>query len=430
MLALSNRRRDPMMNRTSCILALSLLVACSGSDGKNGVDGADGEQGPPGEQGPAGEDGDQGPAGEDGDQGPAGEDGEQGPAGEDGEQGPAGEDGEQGPAGEDGEQGSPGTDGVNGVNGVDGLDGEDGASVLAGSGAPGSAVGADGDVYIDGETGDLYSKVDGDWTLTGNLQGPPGADGADVASVLTGSGAPESGAGTDGDIYLDVDSGDLYSNASGTWSVVGNLTGPAGETGAAGTDGAAWLTGSGAPANATGADGDLYFDEDTGDVYSKAAGTWSLVTGLVTHTFLDVNWYEFANGAATAQILSNTSSGITAALDGAANGNAGIGFTLARFGNVSLDPDAYVDFTATVPSGQVFQIELVSPWGLSGCTLALTGTGAAQAYTADFTDLTSGTGDSTCWGTFSLDNVNGLNFTTPVANEDFTIGITSLAILR
>lgn len=35
--------------------------------------------------------------------------------------------------------------------------------------------------------------------------------------------------------------------------------------------------GSGAPADSLGNDGDLYTDEDTGDVYAKANGTWSAV---------------------------------------------------------------------------------------------------------------------------------------------------------
>jgi hypothetical protein len=50
--------------------------------------------------------------------------------------------------------------------------------------------------------------------------------------------------------------------------------GPTGATGATGTPGAAWLTGDGPPSDMVGVNGDLYLDVLTGDVYDKVGGTW------------------------------------------------------------------------------------------------------------------------------------------------------------
>ena len=49
------------------------------------------------------------------------------------------------------------------------------------------------------------------------------ATGPTGASFLTGSGVPSSGTGQDGDSYLDTDSGDIYFKGSGSWSLTGNL---------------------------------------------------------------------------------------------------------------------------------------------------------------------------------------------------------------
>ena len=58
----------------------------------------------------------------------------------------------------------------------------------------------------------------------------PGADGSDGALWFQGSGAPASSTGSDGDMYLDTASGDVYGpKDSGSWgSSVGNIKGPSG----------------------------------------------------------------------------------------------------------------------------------------------------------------------------------------------------------
>lgn len=54
----------------------------------------------------------------------------------------------------------------------------------------------------------------------------------------------------------------------------------AGRAGTNGTNGAQWRVGSGAPDNSVGADGDLYLDGDTGDVYQRASGTYTVVGNI------------------------------------------------------------------------------------------------------------------------------------------------------
>lgn len=89
-----------------------------------------------------------------------------------------------------GEQGPPGQDGTDGTNGVDGLPGTNGLN------------GSDGS------------------------NGSNGSNGAAGAVWRTGSGAPANGLGVNGDFYLDVDTGDVYEKAAGSYSVVANIKGP------------------------------------------------------------------------------------------------------------------------------------------------------------------------------------------------------------
>ena len=73
------------------------------------------------------------------------------------------------PRGPKGDQGDPGPQGAPGLDGAAGSDGVDGNSTLYGSGAPGAGLGNDGDLYIDVDNGDLYAKSGGTWSLQGNV---------------------------------------------------------------------------------------------------------------------------------------------------------------------------------------------------------------------------------------------------------------------
>lgn len=79
----------------------------------------------------------------------------------------------------------------------------------------------------------------------------------------TGSGVPAAGLGQDVDLYLRTDTGDIYKKASGAWSVALSIK-PA-----------TLLNGSGAPANGLGLNGDFYVDTTAHLLYGpKAAGVW------------------------------------------------------------------------------------------------------------------------------------------------------------
>ena len=123
-----------------------------------------------------------------------------------------------------------------------------------------------------------WRQTDGAWTnlvaLT-DLEGAPGSAGTNGKTVLTTSGAPSAGTGTDGDFAYDPTAMTMYGpKAAGTWPVGVLLKGTAGSAGAAG---AKWYTGTDVPAAGTGANGDFYL-RSNGDYYGpKASGAWGSV---------------------------------------------------------------------------------------------------------------------------------------------------------
>lgn len=155
---------------------------------------------------------------------------------------------------------------------------------------------ADGDLQV-------VEGTAGDQGPTGPA-GADGADGADGSVWHTGASDPAGGTGVDGDYYFQTGTGatgilgDVWRKASGSWAIIGNIRGQTGATGATGADGAAgangadgadgavWYAGTTDPDNGNGADGDFYLQTGTGatgvlgDVWTKAAGTWS-ITGNI-----------------------------------------------------------------------------------------------------------------------------------------------------
>ena len=198
------------------------------------------------------------------------------------------------PAGPAGPPGSQGPVGPAGSTGPAGPAGPEGRSVLNGAGAPSNGVGANGDFYVDTASADyrLYGpKSGGVWAAsTFALKGPqgqPGSTGAAGNTILSGNGGPPSSLGVNGDYYLDRASADylMYGpKTAGAWgtgfALKGSGAGPAGPTGATGApgeDGTSVLSGTGAPNNATGQNGDFWLDLGSADyrLYGpKAGGVW------------------------------------------------------------------------------------------------------------------------------------------------------------
>lgn len=140
-----------------------------------------------------------------------------------------------------GPKGDPGDAGLNGS------DGKNGSQIFTGVGAPNNNGGNEGDIYIDTETGDLYTKGSVSWNKAGNLKGRDGTNGAQ---------GPQ---GAKGDI---------------------GETGPQGEKGDSGKDGSSVLLGKGKPSSDLGSIGDSYIDTDTFDFYSKDGNGWKKTGNL------------------------------------------------------------------------------------------------------------------------------------------------------
>ena len=188
--------------------------------------------------------------------------------------GPAGADGEKGDTGDQGPQGPAGEAGADGAAGADGIDGVDGNRLHLGVGIP-SGDAADGDMYLDEVSFTLWGRDAGAWVEVGSLRGPQGpigpqgpvgeqgekgdqgdqglqgipgiqglqgiaglngADGADGNRISRGTGVPTAAA-ADGDLYLDEATFELYSRTGGAWVSLGSLRGEKGDTGDQGIQG-------------------------------------------------------------------------------------------------------------------------------------------------------------------------------------------------
>lgn len=68
------------------------------------------------------------------------------------------------------------------------------------------------------------------------------------------------------------------------WQSSATVNAPASALTTAGPPGSVWRDGAGAPSNALGVDGDYYLDDNTGLVYRKAAGVYTVVANITGPT--------------------------------------------------------------------------------------------------------------------------------------------------
>ncbi|MFE5407858.1 hypothetical protein [Microbacterium sp. NPDC056569] len=130
-----------------------------------------------------------------------------------------------------------------------------GSAVRAGTGVPEAGKGYEGDVYIDIETSDVYLFQDGEWTIVGNIR-------AAAAENLTGEQGPAGAQGPQGEQGEQGEQG-----AEGA-------QGPSGAPGAPGTQ---VMLGTSAPQNDTcTADGDVFIDTAAVEFYECQDGAWVL----------------------------------------------------------------------------------------------------------------------------------------------------------
>jgi hypothetical protein len=168
----------------------------------------------------------------------------------------------------EGPQGVPGPQGDQGAAGAAGPAGADGSVIYSGTGAPATGVGQDGDYYLDRNTGNLYGpKTDSGWgtpILLGGGQGDTtGGAGAQGPAGPQGPQGPQGPPGSNG--------------ANGS----NGSNGATGATGATGTAGSQIYSGNGAPAGSLGTNGDYYLDKTNYLLYGpKTAGGWGTPTLL------------------------------------------------------------------------------------------------------------------------------------------------------
>jgi len=124
--------------------------------------------------------------------------------------------------------------------------------------------------------------------------GSPGVPGANGANWSNGTLNPPAAAteptgSRDGDYYLNNTNGKVFIREGGIWKEVANLTtGVAGPAGPIGPAGAQWYNGTLNPPSAGTEpagikEGDLYLNNNTGNVFKKQAdGTWTLLANLTT----------------------------------------------------------------------------------------------------------------------------------------------------
>jgi hypothetical protein len=157
-----------------------------------------------------------------------------------------------------------------------GPSGNDGGIIYEGMGAPASTLGKTGDAYFQDDTQRFYVRGPNGWPTTGILlKGDVGMNGLN-ANFFSGTGSPANAspalAAHEGDIYLDLQWGEIYKYTNGAWADQGySIKGPPGAQGVPGQRGSQAYNGSGAPSIANypnAAVNDYYFDTSgTGNMY-------------------------------------------------------------------------------------------------------------------------------------------------------------------
>ena len=201
------------------------------------------------------------------------------PTGATGATGPTGNTGAVGQTGPTGAQGNTGVTGATGAQGETGVTGAEGQFAVAATTPPSTP--AEGDAWYDSASGNLYVYYDSYWVEaasandgpTGNtgatgVVGPTGATGAQgtninfVGSVADTGSLPATGATNDAYI-VDAD-GNLYVWNGSTWTDVGQIVGPQGNTGAVGITGPTGAQGETGAIGNTGAVGNTGAQGNTG----------------------------------------------------------------------------------------------------------------------------------------------------------------------
>ena len=163
--------------------------------------------------------------------------------------------------------------------GPPGPQGPPGSQIITGSAPPTTSLGNSGDVYIQINTGDVYKKTGNTWNLIGNIKGPQGEPGQQGPSgqpgrspeILFGVGNPDNAIGNNGDLYINTNTGELFSKVNNNWVFRIFLKGERGTQ---------IYSGNTPPVEYLGLNGDYYINTTNGNLFRKQEGDWTLIYNL------------------------------------------------------------------------------------------------------------------------------------------------------
>ena len=163
--------------------------------------------------------------------------------------------------------------------GPPGPQGPPGSQIITGSAPPTTSLGNSGDVYIQINTGDVYRKTGNIWNLIGNIKGPPGEPGQQGPvgqpgrnpEILFGVGEPDNAIGNNGDLYINTNTGELFSKVNNNWVFRIFLKGERGTQ---------IYSGNTPPVEYLGLNGDYYINTTNGNLFRKQEGDWTLIYNL------------------------------------------------------------------------------------------------------------------------------------------------------
>jgi len=163
--------------------------------------------------------------------------------------------------------------------GPPGPQGPPGTQIITGSSPPTTGLGQSGDIYIQINTGDVYRKTGNTWNLIGNIKGPPGEPGQQGPAgqqgrspeILFGVGDPDNAIGNNGDLYINTNTGELFSKVNNNWVFKIFLKGERGTQ---------IYSGNTSPNQFIGLNGDYYINTTNGNLFKKQEGDWTLIYNL------------------------------------------------------------------------------------------------------------------------------------------------------
>jgi len=163
--------------------------------------------------------------------------------------------------------------------GPPGPQGPPGSQIITGSSPPTTGLGNSGDIYIQINTGDVYKKTGNTWNLIGNIKGPPGEPGQQGPigqpgrnpEILFGTEHPQNSIGNNGDLYINTNTGQLFSKLNNIWEFQVNIKGERGTQ---------IYSGNAPPNQFMGLNGDYYINTTNGNLFRKQEGDWTLIYNL------------------------------------------------------------------------------------------------------------------------------------------------------